>query len=307
LVISRSPVQSRTTAPVLPTALKTFFDGGIIVDMTDTDEKIQKLKAYFEERDDVVMVFLFGSRAKGYARTKSDWDIGVYFAEESRESEREVWADIEKIVGAETDMVVLNRAPERVAWSIARREPLIVKNRKKYLDFLIRASHEANDWYRTAEDYHRVFERSSSLSLEDRGRLEKIVQFLDAETVDFDKFEKLTWDEYQNEPPKRREVERWAEQLVNAVIDTSEIILASEKRVIPESYKEIVRQLGLIKSFNDGNLCARMAKWVTLRNILAHEYLDYRFKDLSQFITEAKLELIDFLGALREFLKKDII
>ncbi|MBI3442992.1 MAG: nucleotidyltransferase domain-containing protein [Candidatus Sungbacteria bacterium] len=42
------------------------------------EEKINKLREYFEGRDDVVMAFLFGSQAKGYARPESDWDIGVF-------------------------------------------------------------------------------------------------------------------------------------------------------------------------------------------------------------------------------------
>ena len=46
--------------------------------MTEHEEKIEKLKTYFEKCDDVVMAFLFGSQAKGYARIISDWDIGVY-------------------------------------------------------------------------------------------------------------------------------------------------------------------------------------------------------------------------------------
>ena len=39
---------------------------------------IKKLKTYFKNRDDVLMAFLFGSRAKGISAKRSDWDIGVY-------------------------------------------------------------------------------------------------------------------------------------------------------------------------------------------------------------------------------------
>lgn len=47
--------------------------------MYNDDQTIQALKEYFTKRDDVVMAFLFGSRAKGYARITSDWDIAIYF------------------------------------------------------------------------------------------------------------------------------------------------------------------------------------------------------------------------------------
>ncbi|MBI2097687.1 MAG: nucleotidyltransferase domain-containing protein [Candidatus Vogelbacteria bacterium] len=199
-------------------------------------EILEKLKAYFASRDEIVMAFLFGSRSKGNARASSDWDIGVYLTSESRDVEQGIWLEVERICGTEVDLIVLNRAAPRVAWSIMRGEPLVIKDRKIYLDVLTNTSHDANDWYRTAEDYHRVFERSSSLSREDRSRLEKIIQFVEVETSDFPKFEKMTWDDYSTDRSKKREIERWAEQIMNAVIDVAEIILASERRVIPETY-----------------------------------------------------------------------
>src|SRR3989344_2265608 len=143
----------------------------------DEEAVVEKLKVYFEKRADVRMAFLFGSRAGGRARARSDWDIGVYFARGQNEAEKEIWADVERITAREVDLVVLNRAPASISWSIVRGEPLVVKDRNVYLDFLVSVSHEANDWYRTAEDYHRVFSRSASLSREDRLRLEKIIQF----------------------------------------------------------------------------------------------------------------------------------
>lgn len=268
----------------------------------DQQEIIRRLQTYFSARPEVVLVFLFGSRAKNTARAGSDWDLGVYFVPETNSAnEHKVWSDVERITGAETDLVTLNRAPVNVAWSIARQTPLVVKDRRKYLDFLIRTSHEANDWYRTAEDYHRVFMRSASLSREDRGRLEKIIQFFEVEISDFQKFEKMVWAEYVNERAKKREVERWVEQIINAVVDAAEIILASEKRVIPETYKEIIQTLGLIKTFSDDDLCQKLSRWTGLRNILAHEYLDYRWKNISQFIQKAKPELESFMSNLRQF------
>ena len=263
---------------------------------------IQKLKRYFEKRDEVVMAFLFGSRYKGTARQSSDWDIGVLLSSTSSEVEREIWDGIEEICKTSVDMVVLNRAPAHIAWSIVRGESLVIKDRKIYLDFLIRASHEANDWYRTTEDYHRVFERSKSLSREDRARLEKAVQFLEVELSDFASFEKMTWIEYQGNRTKKRNIERWAEQVINSVIDVAEIILASEKKVIPESYKEIVKNLALVSPFGEGDTCAALSGWTSLRNELAHEYLDYRWDKLSFFLQGAKRPLDDFKEKVKVFL-----
>lgn len=250
------------------------------------------------------MAFVFGSQVKGYARWISDWDIAVYLTKEDRGLEQDIWGEIERIVQAEVDLVVLNRAPAPLSWNILRTGlPLTIKNRGQYLSLLIRSGHEANDWYRTAEDYFRVFERSASLTREDRQRLERIIQFLEEEANDYEKFQKLTWQEYERERPKRREVERWAEQIINAVIDSAGVILASERRVIPETYRRMVQTLAIIPPFDQDDLCEKLAPWVELRNILAHEYLDYRWKELNIFIQETKTLLTKFIERLKNFLR----
>lgn len=257
--------------------------------MDDRSQKLPQLKEYFAARDDVVMAFLFGSRAKGYARRASDWDIAIYLIKEDRILEQQIWSDAEEILGAQTDLVVLNRAPASIAWTVLRTGvPLAVKNRRDYLRFLLRSSHEANAWYRTAQRYHRVFERSTSLSQEDREQLERAIQFLSQEITDYAKFRGLTWQEYQSDRVKKREVERWAEQLMNAAIDLAEVVLASERRVIPETYRMIMRNLGTVPPFDQDDICEKLAAWTELRNVLAHEYLDYRWKEIHAFIRESE-------------------
>jgi len=43
--------------------------------------KIQHLKEILSNQSSVIIAYLFGSRVKGYANEKSDWDIAVYFSE----------------------------------------------------------------------------------------------------------------------------------------------------------------------------------------------------------------------------------
>ena len=43
-----------------------------------TADRVKFLKDYFQRREDVVFVFLFGSRLAD-AHRESDWDIGIYF------------------------------------------------------------------------------------------------------------------------------------------------------------------------------------------------------------------------------------
>ncbi len=273
------------------------------------NQKIQALKEYFMQRDDVVMAFLFGSQAKGYARVTSDWDIGVYFQneDENRVQEQQIWAAVEHIVERNVDLVVLNRAPAPIAWSVIREGiPLAILDRNTYLRVLLKTSHEANAWFHTAREYHRIFERSASLSETDRGRLEHALQFLEQEVKDFAVFTKLSWREYADEhsKTKRREVERWVEQLMNAVIDTTQLILASERIVIPETYQRMVYALSLVKPFSYDDTCQRLAKFTDLRNILAHQYLDYRWKEISAFLAQTQPIFLAFIDAVKKFLEE---
>lgn len=275
----------------------------------DNSKSIQELKEYFAQRDDVVMAFLFGSQAEGRARRMSDWDIGVYFRneEENRAQEQEMQRALETIVETNVDLVVLNRAPVAIAWNVIRLGmPLAILDRNAYLRVLLKTSHESNAWFRTAREYHRIFERSSSLSEVDRGRLERTLQFLEQEVKDFSMFKKLSWQEYADEhsKTKKREVERWVEQLMNVVIDTAQLILASKRVVIPETYQQMVRALGIIRLFDHDDTCERLAGFTDLRNILAHEYLDYRWKEISIFLKETEPLFQKFIDSAKKFLEE---
>ena len=47
-------------------------------------EKTKLLQEYFEKEMEVLMAFLFGSRAKSLATGSSDWDVRVYFKPSSK-------------------------------------------------------------------------------------------------------------------------------------------------------------------------------------------------------------------------------
>lgn len=259
-------------------------------------------------REEVVMAFLFGSRAKGLERLQSDWDIAVYLKQENRDTENVIWRDIERIVESETDLVVLNRAPAVLASEIlGRGEVLAIKNRFQYLRLLFTTSEEADAFFRTAEEYYTTFARSASLSAPDREELLRILTFLEQEVKDYETFRALTWQEYadENNRMKKRAVERWTEQLVTAMLDAAKTIVASEKRKMPHTYREIVEELGSVSPFNENELTVKLAGWTRLRNILAHEYLDHRWKELSAFIAETEPLWKDFIERVKVFMNKN--
>ena len=87
-----------------------------------TDSNTATLKNYFENRKDIAFAFLFGSQARGLATSLSDVDIAVYFYPEKRhpveyeeevfhEGEDEIWADLERLLKKEVEVLVLKMYP----------------------------------------------------------------------------------------------------------------------------------------------------------------------------------------------------
>ena len=135
------------------------------------------LLSYFENRKDVAFAFLFGSQAAGNATRRSDTDIAVYFYPVIRHpieyeaityypAADEVWADLERLMGSEVDLVVLNRASAPVSASALRGKPIIIKDWGLYFDFMITITDEADalmDAVIGAYDERRLLEQRSSL------------------------------------------------------------------------------------------------------------------------------------------------
>lgn len=127
------------------------------------------LKKYFEDRNDVAMAFLFGSWARGTMGLESDVDIAVFFlpSPESGEQgslfprfpqEDDLWSDLERVLGRNVDLLVLNRAAPTVAESAVKGIPVALKDRSLYLSFLIRITSEAEDFREWVEDFRRLKE-----------------------------------------------------------------------------------------------------------------------------------------------------
>lgn len=103
-------------------------------------------------------------------------------------------------------------------------------------------------------------------------RLIKHIEFLESEIEDYHKFKTLTWEEYNKDKDKRRNVERWVENIINSSVDISKIILSIEKIAIPDTYKEIINKLSLILTFDKDDI-EKISDCVRLRNIIIHDYL----------------------------------
>jgi len=263
--------------------------------MIDLKEKIPPLKDYFARIPQVAMAFIFGSAARGQAGKDSDFDLAVYFAPQGKAIEWEddrrdpledaMWLDVEKIVGRDVDLVVLNRAPSPLVFQILRSGIPILENEALRTGLMLRVHFEAIDFMAMLDDWYAIKARSASLNEIDRQRLLRLIDFLEKETADKSHFAALTWQVYQNDSDKRRNVERWVENMVNCSIDMAKIMLASERKTVPETYKQTLAELSLLAGF-DETTAGRLAGFAKLRNILAHEYLDIRFHQIENFLRE---------------------
>lgn len=64
----------------------------------------------------------------------------------------------------------------------------------------------------------------------------------------------------------------------------------------------MVRLAGTIPGA-DQEVTDRLASWADLRNILAHEYLDYRWKEIQKFLQESESPIRAFIDAAKTFVE----
>ena len=114
-------------------------------------------RKYFEGKKDVAFAFLFGSQARGNATIRSHVDIAVYFYPKNRrpieveaevfyEGEDRIWADLEKLLNKEVELLVLNRVPATVGASAIKGTPLTINDWGLYLDFMLVVTDIAEDF-----------------------------------------------------------------------------------------------------------------------------------------------------------------
>ena len=280
--------------------------------MKKLEKEFEELKNYFLSKPEIIMAYIFGSYAKDRVMSESDFDIAVYYKpennrveyEESKEypEESKIWGDVERIVGVNTDFIVMNRCPSTLAFEILQTgKPVIIKDRGLWLDFYLLVSSVAEDFMEFARDFYQIKQRSASLSQFDKHNLLRRTDFLKNNIEEISTFKNLTFEIYSTDCNKRRIVERWIENIVNATIDIAKIILASEKKEIPKTYKETLKMFGILIGFNE-DMADKFSEFANLRNILAHEYLDILFEKIKKFIDEAEPVYKNLIGFVNKLL-----
>lgn len=115
-------------------------------------DNIQRLKEILNDQQSIIFSYLFGSRAKGYANEKSDWDIAVYFSEPLKNlglwPAFELEAKLSRAVGATVQIAVLNNPLSPVLHFKIVSEGIILsdKNEDIRMDFENRVLRNYYDW-----------------------------------------------------------------------------------------------------------------------------------------------------------------
>jgi uncharacterized protein YutE (UPF0331/DUF86 family) len=134
----------------------------------------------------------------------------------------------------------------------------------------------------------------------DREDLTRRLDFLLDEVADFHLYQSVTWEDYKDRR-KRREVERWIENIINASIDIAKVLLSVKGLEIPQTYREILRDISLTNLFRE-ELGLKISEWASIRNKLAHEYIDIRWDAIKKFAKESQPLLIEFTNIIKKYL-----
>jgi len=277
-------------------------------------ELLKKLSDYFQKREDVSFAYLFGSMISGNTHSESDVDIGIYFTPKTDELEYEsnmeyknedkIWLELERIIGKKTDLIVLNRTPSTLMYSVLQNgQKIFVRDENLLSRLYLSISLLAEDFRYFVSDFIKIRERSNSLNEIDKDRLSRMAIFLEKEMEDFEKFKKITQTVYMSNVDTKRSIERWVENIVNSSIDIAKIILASEKKPIPETYRLIIENLGTVGDFNQ-EIATALSNFSKMRNILAHEYLDIRFAQIKKFTEESEEAYKYLVDFVKKFVNK---
>ena len=136
------------------------------------------------------------------------------------------------------------------------------------------------------------------LNKEQKQSIIERVNFMQVELDDLvNKCQDVNWEIYSKDREKRRNVERIIENLANASIDISKILLSGETVEIPGTYQDIILKLGeasIIKK----ELASKIAILAKARNVLAHQYLDLKWNLIEPLIKESPIFLKEFIKSL---------
>jgi uncharacterized protein YutE (UPF0331/DUF86 family) len=125
------------------------------------------------------------------------------------------------------------------------------------------------------------------------------IEFAHGELADLAEYGGLDWVTYQADSKSRRNVERIAENVANAVIDIAKILLAAGGSEVPETYREVLVAT-VPAGLADESQVADLIRLAQLRNRLSHRYLDYKWELVQWFLRGGQQAVTAWLARCRQ-------
>lgn len=92
------------------------------------EETLSRITGFLNNREDILLAFVFGSFLEGRLTGESDIDIAILFKERPDLSQlSEIMEGISRITGLETDIVVLNNASPIIKMQVLKKGRVIKK------------------------------------------------------------------------------------------------------------------------------------------------------------------------------------
>jgi predicted nucleotidyltransferase len=111
------------------------------------DGLLESLRQRVASLPEVRLAVLFGSTARGEARSRSDVDLGLSIDPDTQAIRRHVEAELERAVGRPVDVVYLGESPPLLRFEISRDGVLLLEREDGlWTDFKARAMVDWWDW-----------------------------------------------------------------------------------------------------------------------------------------------------------------
>ncbi len=118
------------------------------------ESEINKIKNVLANDDRIVFAYIFGSRAKGIAGDRSDWDIAVYVTEKAGQTITAIFsfyieADIARVLGTDDVQVVILNGLDAplLGFEIIKDGVLLLdRDTEKRIEFEARTLGQYHDW-----------------------------------------------------------------------------------------------------------------------------------------------------------------
>jgi len=103
--------------------------------MINKEKLLRRIKEYFDNRPEILAVYLFGSLTRGHFNKNSDIDLSLLIDPKLNridvfDLKLEVAVELEKIFDIEFDIVIFNTAPIRLKHQIIKGELVLEKDRQ---------------------------------------------------------------------------------------------------------------------------------------------------------------------------------